>query len=110
LEDYIAFDEDMRYAGFTRPILQYIGDRDYFLYLDKGFILSSKNNAIGANVIFFKDDYSFELNNLKKLKKNYESKTNIFLQNTDRSGQNIDNCGNIIYDINKRLEDLKPYA
>ncbi|MDR2081596.1 MAG: hypothetical protein LBP54_06915, partial [Campylobacteraceae bacterium] len=34
LEDYIAFDEDMRYAGFTRPILQYIGDRDYFLYLD----------------------------------------------------------------------------
>jgi hypothetical protein len=109
LEDYLTFDKDMKFVGFKRPVLMYGGEDKYYLYLDKGFVFNNNGDDFRSNYVYMRG-YRFLLSDLNEDKNNYEKYTDSILNNRDWAGhKEIDNCGNVKYDIEKRFKELKEW-
>jgi hypothetical protein len=110
LEDYLIFDKDIKYAGFKRPILFYNGISKYYLYLDKGFIFNNNGDDFSINGVYIRGTI-FSLSDFNEDKNNYEKYTAYRLNNRDWTGhKEIDNCGNVKYDIEKIVKELREWA
>lgn len=125
---YIAIDMKLLTAGLTKPFVFYKGQRSYHLILDNSFVLREDKKAFYPAYMILDEDAPHSISQFKEddadtiaeKKKRYENFINYLkykLRDSTvkscaktNSAQvicyfELDNCGNVAYDIQKILEE-----
>lgn len=101
---YLTLDMRSMMAGFSRPIIIYIGGRGYELWLDKAFMLNS-DQGYRFSIIYIYISENSKFDNYDK-----ESYYYSLQRKKDRGSFRIDNCGNVGLSIEKSVESAVDFA
>ncbi|MBS6152660.1 MAG: hypothetical protein KH703_04505 [Campylobacter gracilis] len=99
--EFISVNLDKNNAGFTTPIIQLVGEHEYYLYNGDGIILNRNKLAFTYIYLFDNEKFMEQINKELSWYENYKSD---FKQNI--SYLEFDNCGTTKTDIDKSVENM----
>lgn len=99
--EFISVNLDKNSAGFTTPIIQLVGEHEYYLYNGDGIILD--RNKLAFTYIYLFDNEKF-MEQINKELSWYENHKSDLKQNI--SYLEFDNCGTTKTDIDKSVESM----
>ena len=100
-QESISVNLDKNSAGFTTPIIQLVGEHEYYLYNGDGIILN--RNKLAFTYIYLFDNEKF-MEQINKELSWYENHKADLKQNI--SYLEFDNCGTTKTDIDKSVENM----
>ena len=100
-QEFISVNLDKNSAGFTTPIIQLVGEHEYYLYNGDGIILN--RNKLAFTYIYLFDSEKF-MEQINKELSWYDNHKSDLKQNT--SYLEFDNCGTTKTDIDKSVESM----
>ncbi len=98
---FISVNLDKNSAGFTTPIIQLVGEHEYYLYNGDGIILN--RNKLAFTYIYLFDNEKF-MEQINKELSWYDNHKSDLKQNI--SYLEFDNCGTTKTDIDKSVESM----